>query len=696
MFQRRHLSDTIRILFQSLHNGKCCRPKFIGTAIMPINCGCLGLFVLSLFLISRETARADADPAQVRIMSFNIRYGTATDGENHWRRRKDFLVETIRTFSPDLLGTQETLAFQRDFLAMKLVDYDHSGVGRNDGIADGEMTALFYKRERFEKLDGGHFWLSESPGKAGSKSWDSALPRMVTWVKLRDRKRPSSPPLVFFNTHFDHQGTVARFNSAKLLRQQILKLANGGAVIVTGDFNAGEGSEPYQVLFDSIEDQPSPVRDSYRDAHPQKQELEGTFSNFDAKPNGGARIDWIGVSRDWKVQAAHIDRTSEAGRTPSDHFPVTAIVNWRPDSQGTSTTLPIPEKELPVTLTTTPHFHEIGRTNAFVYCSAAKEQALGLLDLDLKTGHVKEISRIKTPGEPAAITTSPDGKLLFASMRSTGKLTSFRIDQMTGRLTAVNVVDAGEDPAQISVDLTGQYLLTAYYVAAKVSVHRIGRDGSLSERPLQEVVTQEKAHAIALDPSNRFAFVPHTGPNVIFQFAWNASNGHLTPHLEAKVTRPQMTGPRHVAWHPSKSIAYIDNEQASSVTAYGLKEDGSLEPVQTVSTLPPKFQGANSTAEIKVHPNGRFLYVSNRGHDSLAVIKIDDTGNRLSFVSAEPTEKTPRSFDIDPSGEFLLSAGESSGRLAVSRIDSQSGGLTLLNTTDIGPMLWWVKIHVVK
>ena len=122
-------------------------------------------------------------------MSFNIRYGTAQDGVNQWDKRQGWVVETIRAFAPDLLGTQETLGFQRDFLAMSLADYEGLGVGRDDGAEKGEMMALFYRRDRFEKLDGGHFWLSESPAEVGSKSWDSSLPRMVTWVKLRQRDR---------------------------------------------------------------------------------------------------------------------------------------------------------------------------------------------------------------------------------------------------------------------------------------------------------------------------------------------------------------------------------------------------------------------------------------------------------------------------------------------------------------------------
>jgi len=285
---------------------------------------CLAL--LSLLLIGNRQTVAASDAPDLRVMSFNIRYGTAQDGDNHWNRRKEFLVETIQAFDPDLLGTQETLASQRDFLAEKLPDYEHLGVGRDDGRDKGEMMALYFKRARFEKLDAGHFWLSESPDQIGSKSWDSSLPRMVTWVKLRDRKNDSAPPIVFFNTHFDHQGPTARLESARLIRRQIGTLAANCDVIVTGDFNTDDGSPPYRALFAPVENEPSPVVDTYRTMHPEREAREGTFSGFKADAVEGARIDWIGASRAWEIRAAAIDRTAKDGRTPSDHFPVTAIV----------------------------------------------------------------------------------------------------------------------------------------------------------------------------------------------------------------------------------------------------------------------------------------------------------------------------------------------------------------------------------
>lgn len=283
-----------------------------------------GLVVLASFLPG--SAMRAADGPELRVMSFNIRYGTAPDGENHWDRRKDFLVETILAFKPDLLGTQETLAFQRDFLAEKLSGYGVLGIGRDDGKEQGEIMAIYWRKDRFEVLDSGHFWLSTSPQTPGSKSWDSALPRMVTWIKLRDLKQPEARPILWMNTHFDHRGEQARRESARLVRAKLGELGEGCSLIVTGDFNAAEGSQPYQILFGEIDGLKSPVVDSFRVAHPERGTEEGTFSGFRAENITGARIDWIACSRDWRIIQAGIDRTSRDGRTPSDHFPVFAIL----------------------------------------------------------------------------------------------------------------------------------------------------------------------------------------------------------------------------------------------------------------------------------------------------------------------------------------------------------------------------------
>jgi endonuclease/exonuclease/phosphatase family metal-dependent hydrolase len=290
---------------------------------MTVNSLALALALTLPFATPPPPPKGSDTGRDVRVMSFNIRYGSADDGPNAWPHRKDFLLETIRAFGPDLLGTQETLAGQRDDLAAALTDYGLLAAGRDDGREAGEMMALFYRKARFEKLDGGHFWLSETPDTPGSKSWDSSLPRMVTWVKLRDRTDPDGPPVFFFNTHFDHRGPEARRQSAKLIRQKIVSLAAGGRVVLTGDFNSAEGSDPYNLLFGP--GAPA-LRDAYRVAHPERAPGEGTFTNFRAGSTRGGRIDWIGVSPGWEVREASIDRTARNGRTPSDHYPVTAIL----------------------------------------------------------------------------------------------------------------------------------------------------------------------------------------------------------------------------------------------------------------------------------------------------------------------------------------------------------------------------------
>jgi serine/threonine-protein kinase len=328
---------------------------------------------------------------------------------------------------------------------------------------------------------------------------------------------------------------------------------------------------------------------------------------------------------------------------------------------------------------------------SFVYVALAAEKRIGIYEEDTDQGTLTPRGDVKLDeGEPGALTVDPKRQFLFASIRSTGKLAAFRIDRGSGKLTLLNTVAAGPDPAHVAVDATGRFLFAAYYVAGKVTVHAIGADGRLSDMPVQSIATADKAHAIVPDPSNRFVFVPHTGANAIFQFKFDATTGRLTANNPAKPETPKNTGPRHLVFHPTKPVAYVANEQGGSVTAYAFDTNiGTLKPLQTLSTLPQDFQGTNACAEIKLHPNGRSLYVSNRGHDSIAVFTLDDDG-KMTAKGQTSTEKTPRSFDLDPSGQFLYAAGESSGKLATYQIDAKTGALKPAKTMDIGKTPWWV------
>jgi endonuclease/exonuclease/phosphatase family metal-dependent hydrolase len=271
-------------------------------------------------------AKSIAAEEIVRVMTFNIRYGTAQDGENSWDRRKELLVDTIRNFDPDLLGTQEVLAMQVDFLVERLKDYTLVGVGRNDGKRRGEFSAALIKTKRFEMIASGNFWLSETPEVPGSRSWDSSLPRIVTWVKLGDRQA-GGRAIVFVNTHWDHRGQVARAESGKIIRKWLSEHARGTSVIMTGDLNVTDSHEGFRAL---VGDAGEPrLVDVYRQAHPEPQPEEASVHGFSGRTSG-RRIDFILATPDWQASAAAIDHTNRDGRYPSDHYPVTAVLHCKP------------------------------------------------------------------------------------------------------------------------------------------------------------------------------------------------------------------------------------------------------------------------------------------------------------------------------------------------------------------------------
>jgi endonuclease/exonuclease/phosphatase family metal-dependent hydrolase len=265
-----------------------------------------------------------AENPVIKVMSFNIRNGLAKDGENAWPLRQDFVVETIRTFDPDLLGMQEVHKFQADYIREQMPEFGFYGVGRDDGLDSGELVPVMYKKDRFELIDQGHYWLSETPEVPGSKSWDSALPRLATWALLRDKKG-GQKQIIFGNTHFDHKGQVARLESAKLIRKRIDEILPKMTLIATGDFNTHDELQPYAELVTSNGASGSPLIDTYRVIHPEKRDLEGTFSAFTGERSRN-RIDWIITSQDVTTLNAAINYTNENGRHPSDHFPVEAVV----------------------------------------------------------------------------------------------------------------------------------------------------------------------------------------------------------------------------------------------------------------------------------------------------------------------------------------------------------------------------------
>lgn len=295
-----------------------------GTAALAVAAG-LALGTAAHLRNSPDAAAAAVVPARsepVRVMSFNIRYGTAEDGEDVWPRRRDLLVETIRAFDPDVLGLQEALRFQLDELAEALPGYAEVGVGRDDGARAGEYAAILFRSERFEPIASGTFWLSDEPEKPASATWGNRIPRICTWVSLRDRGTGAAT--LVLNTHFDHESAGSRERAAALIAERIDALRAGGEIVLTGDFNTPPDSGPMARLRAAAGTSPPGLRDVFSVAHPDSAD-PGTFHGFRGTPSGG-RIDAILVSGGWEVREAGVVRASRDGRYPSDHFPVTAVL----------------------------------------------------------------------------------------------------------------------------------------------------------------------------------------------------------------------------------------------------------------------------------------------------------------------------------------------------------------------------------
>jgi 6-phosphogluconolactonase len=328
--------------------------------------------------------------------------------------------------------------------------------------------------------------------------------------------------------------------------------------------------------------------------------------------------------------------------------------------------------------------------DTFVYVSKAPEKEIQVYRLDPKDGKLTAVETLPVEGAPGSLGVDPQKKFLFASLRDNSTLASFRVDPATGKLKLLSTValPKGENAAFVGTDRTGRWLLSASYSAGKVVVHKVNEDGTIQSPAVQTVETAKTAHCIATDRDGRFVFVPHVAPNAVYQFKLDAATGKLTEAGKA-AGGADKAGPRHLAFHPTQNLAFASDESGNSITAYQFEPNSGLKPVQTLSTLPADFKEKNSTAEVKVHPTGKFVWVSNRGHDSLAGFAIDSTG-KLTALGQTPTEKTPRSFEIDPDGKFVFGAGEGSGKLAVFGVDPATGKLARLHTQDVGKSLTWV------
>jgi 6-phosphogluconolactonase len=328
-----------------------------------------------------------------------------------------------------------------------------------------------------------------------------------------------------------------------------------------------------------------------------------------------------------------------------------------------------------------------------VYITLQSDDKIAIYNLDSASGNLTHQEDIAVPGGPAPFAVSPDNKHAYTGLRVGLKMVSFDIDSSSGSLTSTGSVGLESDPCYVSVDDTGNHLLSAYYKAGHLAVHPIDSEGALGKPATEWIGTRHKAHCLHTDASNSFAFLPHVAEsNAIYQFKFDASTGSMTPNNPAIIEAPEGDGPRHYAYHPNGNFVYFDNEQGSSVTAYKFDSaNGTLEAFQTLSTLPDDWTGGNSCAQIHISPSGEFLYASNRGHHSIAIYSVDPDSGEITSLGQKKTVGTPRAFDIDPTGNYMLVSGLDNGDLATYKIES-SGQLTHLATQPVGNEPMWLHI----
>lgn len=292
---------------------------------------------MALLAAAPETRPAE-DPLNVRVMTFNIRYGTADDGKDRWPNRREQLFALVREEAPDVLGLQEALHFQLEELRAAVPGYALIGVGRGDGKQKDEYSAIFYRIERLKPLDSGTFWFSDTPDVPGSKHWGNNITRICTWAHFEDLK--GGKRFYHYNLHIDHQSQPSRVKSTQMLSRRIAARPHSDPVVVTGDFNAGESNPAIRWLVGGASSRPAgegaasgpaaPLRlfDTFRVKHPDEK-VVGTFNGFEGTTTGD-KIDYIMVTPDVQTLDARIVRSHEDGRYPSDHFPVTATVRFGP------------------------------------------------------------------------------------------------------------------------------------------------------------------------------------------------------------------------------------------------------------------------------------------------------------------------------------------------------------------------------
>jgi len=327
----------------------------------------------------------------------------------------------------------------------------------------------------------------------------------------------------------------------------------------------------------------------------------------------------------------------------------------------------------------------------FVYVGMDNDE-IATFRMDPASGELSPVASSPAGRHPSFLAFAPSKRFVYAVNEFSNELAAFSIDRGSGALSCLNRVSTlGAEPAFASVDASGKWVLAANYRSGPVVVFPVQPDGSLGA-PTDVKTTGVHPHAIVLDRSNEFAFVPNKGSDKISQFGFDATSGTLVASSPSEIATPAGSEPRHLAFHPVYDFVYVIEESGCHVETYALDaRAGTLSHLGSISTLPPGDAASSNTgSDVHVAPSGKFLYGSNRGHDSIVIYAIGNDG-RLTLVGHESTRgKTPRNFGIDPTGTFLFVANQDSRTLASFRIDSGRGTLEHLATIAMPASPYWV------
>jgi 6-phosphogluconolactonase len=331
--------------------------------------------------------------------------------------------------------------------------------------------------------------------------------------------------------------------------------------------------------------------------------------------------------------------------------------------------------------------------DTFIYFGSHSNRpgaGFSLAHFDTDTGVLTKPQFLLEAKEPAYFIIHPDGRHLYTcNSGNPGGVSAYAIDPRTGGLTLLNrELAGGGDTSYISLDRTNRFALAANYDGGNFAVFAIKPDGSLGDwtafvqhmgksvNPQRQ--THPYAHSIVVDPTNRFALVADLGVDKLFVYRFDEKTGKISPNDPAFVIVPPGSGARHVKFHPNGHWVYLITEMGSTVIGYDWDTaKGTLTEFQNISTLPADFKDANACAELEVHPNGKFLYGTNRGHDSLAMFAIDQTNGHLTAIGHVPSGgKTPRNFAFDPTAKWIVCTNHGSNNAVVFRVDGETGKLT--------------------